>query len=682
MKRPHPGTALLHDRLSPMLPSMSRPMSRDKADMLLLIAACVLVLAPHAAHLPLWISLTSTAVLAWRGWVTFRGNRLPPRWILLPITTIAMIVIYWDFNTFFGRDAGVAMLVLLLVFKLLEMHAKRDLFVIIFVSFFLMLTNFFYSQSIFTAVMMVAAVLAIVTAQLSFQYTGIVPSLKKRLGLGSLIVGLAVPLTLVLFFLFPRIQGPLWGLPSDAHAGQSGLSDTMAPGNISSLALSDDVAFRVKFLDPAPPKSALYWRGIVLGNYDGRTWTKLMQPGTPVIDIQARGKPVRYQVTLEPNGRRWLFALELPTAVPQLSNNPTGITHDLQLLTTSPVSERIRYDVESILDFSVQPHASQLSLRDWLELPPSFNPTTLAFAASLRTQHNTDTKLVAAVLQFFREKNFRYTLEPPLLGKHAVDDFLFATQAGFCEHYASSFVVLMRALDIPARVVTGYQGGEINPVDGYMTVRQSDAHAWAEVWLDQRGWVRIDPTAAVAPERVAQNLARTLPRAGIGGLLGLDLEKSAWISSLRGNWNAASNAWNQWVLNYSPDRQKRLMQALGFQDADWRTLIVLMLVIGSIVMAIVAIILLLNRTIINPLDALYQTFCQQMKKRNLPRARHEGPRDYCQRLTATDSVLPAHKKAAVERFLQLYEILQYGRVDQNLRPATITQLKSLLSECR
>jgi hypothetical protein len=301
----------------------TRPMSRDKADTLLLLATCLLVLAPHAAHLPAWVILAACALLLWRSWITFRGNRMPPRWLLMGAALLLMGGVYATYKTLLGREAGVAMLALLLTIKLLEMHAKRDLFVVLFLSFFLVLTSFFYSQSIVTALITIAAVIAILTTQLSFQYTGAVPPLKQRLRLGATIMALAAPLTLVLFILFPRIQGPLWGMPSDAQGARSGLSETMAPGNISKLALSDDIAFRVKFSDPPPPKSKLYWRGGVLGSYDGRTWTPL-QPrtrGTRQITVKPRGNPVHYQVTLEPSGKRWLFALELPQALPRLEGN-------------------------------------------------------------------------------------------------------------------------------------------------------------------------------------------------------------------------------------------------------------------------------------------------------------------------------------------------------------------------
>ncbi|HZV64114.1 MAG TPA: DUF3488 domain-containing protein, partial [Telluria sp.] len=274
------------------LAKFAQALPRDKADTLLLMGAALLVLAPHAGHLPPWVSAVCGATLAWRALITLRGTRMPPSLLLLPVALAAMGGVFSTYHTLLGRDAGVAMLVLLVTFKMLEMHARRDLFVVIFLCFFLVLTNFFYSQSIGTALLMIASLVVLLTAQLSFQFTGAVPPLRRRLWLGARTFGLAAPLALLLFVVFPRIQGPLWGLPGDASAGRSGLSNSMAPGNISTLAQSDEVAFRVKFLDPAPPQRRLYWRGIVLGQFDGRTWTQVRHPRgapAPAVTFALRG---------------------------------------------------------------------------------------------------------------------------------------------------------------------------------------------------------------------------------------------------------------------------------------------------------------------------------------------------------------------------------------------------------
>jgi protein-glutamine gamma-glutamyltransferase len=670
----------------PLASGTGRPMSRAKSDTLLLLATCTLVLLPHFGHLPAWAIPLCAALLAWRGWVTFRGNRMPPRWLLVSIAALAMGGVFATYKTFFGREAGVTMLTLLLALKLLEMHAKRDLFVALFLSFFLILASFFYSQSIGTALITVVAVIAILTTQLSFQYTGIVPPLRKRLRLGAMIVALAAPLMLVLFVLFPRIQGPLWGLPGDAQSGHTGLSDTMAPGNISSLAQSDEIAFRVKFTDPVPPKSALYWRGVVLGNYDGRTWSQLRTriDARRAITVKLRGAPVRYQVTLEPHDKRWLFALEMPQAVPIVQGAAATVSADLQLLAARPINERVRYDVVSHIDYDLQPNEPASVLQQWLQLPPGFNPRTMEFAASLRHQHASNADAIAAVLHFFHEQNFRYTLEPPPLEGDVVDEFLFSTRAGFCEHYAGAFVVLMRAMGIPSRVVTGYQGGEMNPTDGFMTIRQSDAHAWAEVWLEGRGWTRVDPTAAVAPSRVERNIASVIPRPYFGGLITLDAGRNtvlAGLHRLRQNWEAVTNAWNQRVLNYTPEKQKELVQSLGFDHVDWRTLTALMFLLGSAVTAVMVLPLIVNRPRIAPADAAYHALCRSLERQGMPRALHEGPRAYRARLTAADSRLSSEKKAAAARFLEIYETLRYGDSDKPSATA-VAQLKSLLTDIR
>jgi transglutaminase-like putative cysteine protease len=683
-----------------------RPMSRDKADTLLLLAACALALAPHAGHVPWWTSLVCSALLFWRGWITFRGNRLPPRWILLPVAGFSMAGVYASYQSLLGREAGVAMLVLLLAFKLLEMRARRDVFVVVFLSFFLVLTGFFHSQSITSALLTVGAVIALLCAQLSFQYTDACPPLRRRLAFAARIVGLALPLTLVMFILFPRIQGPLWGLPGDAHAGKSGLSDSMAPGAISELALSGDIAFRVRFDGPVPAASRLYWRGPVLGRYDGRTWTPLPPRARAAIShtVKASGAPVRYQVTLEPSGRRSLFALELPRAVPEVAGAYLG--SDFQLLTRDPVNQRLRYQAVSTPAYLLQPDESPAALQHWKGLPPGYNPRTLELAARLRRQaadsradsqadSRTDSPaveraLVDAVLHMFRQQPFKYTLSPPLLGRDAVDEFLFSTRTGFCEHYAGAFVVLMRALGIPARVVTGYQGGELNPMDGYVTVRQSDAHAWAEVWLPGQGWVRVDPTAAVAPDRVERNLAGAAAPSLLGGLVSFSSNPDSWFARLQGwrhGWEAVNNTWNQWVLDYSPARQKNFIESLGFANADWRTLTVLMLGCGALATAALGLALLAGRRHTDPADALYQTLCRHLAQRGCPRAPHEGPRAYGKRLADTAPLAPGKLDAAT-RFLAMYENDRYGRRQETdaagnrQRSATLAQLKTLLKLSR
>ena len=655
-------------------------LTRDKADTLLLLSAALLVLAPHTLHLPLWVSLLCGATLAWRAAITLLGRRMPPGLLLLPIAVAAMGGVFASYHTLLGRDAGVAMLVLLVAFKMLEMHARRDLFVVVFLCFFLVLTNFFYSQSIGTAALMLASVLTLLAAQMSFQFTGSVPPLRRRLLMAARILALAAPLALLLFFVFPRVQGPLWGMPSDATGASTGLSDSMSPGAMSNLAQSQEPAFRVSFQGPPPAPPQMYWRGPVLGVFDGRTWTRV-RPEPRRADrvspsIAVRGQPVRYQVTLEPSGARWLFALEMPDALPELSGNLAFVSPELELTTAYPIAGRLRYDMASYVNFRLQASSQLENGAQWLLLPYGYNPRALADGRALRREPD-PLKRVAAVLQRFRSEKYVYTLEPPLLGRDSVDEFLYQTRAGFCEHFAGAFVFLMRAAGIPARVVTGYQGGELNPIDGYVTVRQSDAHAWAEVWLAGRGWLRVDPTAAVSPDRVQHGMARALPpRApfGIDGLMPLAPSSGSLLGQIRFAFGAVNNGWNQWVLNYSPERQRSLLAAAQSELLNWRSLAVLALACGLLFLARI----LLRRRETDPVDALYSVLCQRLGLLGLRRDPSEGPIAYAARLP-TVPLAPAARTAA-EEFLRRYSGYRYARRTHD--PGLVATLKSLLSQIR
>ena len=662
-----------------MMARLALQLSRDKADTLLLLAATLLVLGPHAAHLPPWVSLVCAATLAWRGLITFRGTRMPPTWLLLPLAFAAMAGIFMTYKTLLGREAGVAMAVLLVAFKMLEMHARRDLFVVIFLCFFLLLTNFFYSQSIAMGVMMVLAIIALLSAQLTFQYSGVVPPLGRRLLLGAKILGFAAPLALALFFLFPRLQGPLWGMPGDATGARTGLSDSMSPGNISNLAQSDEIAFRVRFKARAPAQSGLYWRAVVLGDFDGRNWTHARRRHRgESTQLSLSGTPVDYQVTLEPHGRTWLFALDMPGSVPVLPEQ-AALTPNVELRAGVPIDKRLRYDVTSYPTYQLDAGVDLPEAERYLALPRGFNP--LAMQAGLNLQREPDpARRVEQVLREFRDGGYVYTLQPPKLGPNSVDDFLYSSKAGFCEHYASAFVFLMRAADVPARVVTGYQGGETNPVDGFMAVRQRDAHAWAEVWVRKTGWVRIDPTAAVSPERVQRSQSRALPPTGqfdigrLGALINLQMDPDSLLGRLRFQLSAMNNGWNQWVLNYDPERRQGLLDALLAALGNWRNLAVL---------AVIAILLagarqLRVRRQENPVDALYSALNVQMGRLGMARARHEGPNAWAERLALT--ALAPEKKVALRHFLQLYSAHKYA--DRRPDPALLTTMKRLLGSFR
>lgn len=562
---------------------------RDARDTLFLLCVIAWVIAPQVNVLPVWASLLAGGLLLWRGWLAWKGRPLPTRWVLAIPLILAVGGTLYTHRTILGRDAGVTLIVMLLALKMLELRARRDAMVVFFLGFFTMLSNFFFSQSLLTAAAMLVALLGLLAALVNAHMPVGRPPLAQTLRTAGTMALLGAPIMAALFMLFPRMA-PLWGMPSDTMAGRSGLSGVMKVGNIAELALDDSVAMRVRFDTPngaPPPQSDLYFRGPVFGAFDGVEWHPLgarsgdMLQSSPstLANLQVRGEPVRYEVTLEAHQRPWLLLLDAAATKPAISGMDTLMTQDLQWLTNRPITAVVRYKAESHPDFSHGPSAPTPRLRAYTELPASFNPRTLALAQQMRNDpqiapnpaQNNAEALVNAALVRLRTGGYTYTLEPGVYGQHTADEFWFDRKAGFCEHIASSFVVLMRALDIPARIVTGYQGGDRNPVDGLWTVRQSDAHAWAEVWLAGRGWVRVDPTGAVAPGRTGAFERLRAPQGALAAAMGTVLSPGL-AQNLRAMWEAVNNSWNQWVLNYTQSRQLDLLKALGFEAPSWQDL--------------------------------------------------------------------------------------------------------------
>lgn len=565
---------------------------RDTRDTLFLLAVVAWVVAPLGSQLPWWCSAMTAVLLVWRASIALRGQTLPSRWWLLGLLALASGATFYTHKTLLGRDAGVSFIVVLLALKTLEMRARRDAFVIFFLGFFTLLSNFFYSQSLLTAAAMLVGLLGLLTALVnSHMPVGKPPLLQAAKTAGGMAL-LGAPIMVVLFVLFPRIA-PLWGVPSDAMAGRSGLSSTMQVGTIATLALDSSVAMRIKFEGPPPPQNDMYFRGPVLSRFDGRQWRTLQPPFPPSMqlapDLHVEGQPVRYQVTLVGNNKPWLLVLDATPAAPLINGFTPSQTSDLQWVVERPIADLVRYSAQSYTQFRHGPTTRVTGLQDYLELPPGFNPRTLQLAAEMRRDPRYARAgagvLVNAVLERLRTGGYTYTLEPGVYGTNTADEFWFDRKQGFCEHIASSFVLLMRALNVPARVVTGYQGGEPNAVDGFWTVRQSDAHAWTEVWEAGQGWVRVDPTSAVAPGRTGafQRLEST-PSVIAQALQAVSPQFSINLRSL---WEAANNRWNQWVLNYSQSKQLDLLRNIGFEAPSWEDL-------GYVLIGIVVVVSLLG----------------------------------------------------------------------------------------
>ena len=629
------------------------------SDMALLLAGLALSAAPHAARLSWWVSGAAMLFFSWRLFIAWRHRALPPRWLLLVLTVAGMVGVYLTFRTIFGRDAGVTLLVLLLSLKLMEMRAPRDVFVVVFLSYFLALTNFFYSQTIPTATLMLATVL-LVTASLSGASAPSRPMAANLRTAGSLLLQ-ASPVMLLLFFLFPRVQGPLWGVPQDAYSGVTGLSDSMSPGSLSRLSTSDAIAFRVKFQGEAPPRGTMYWRGPVFWDFDGRTW----RPGggrlRPSLRFEAFGKPVDYEVTLEPHNFFWLFGLDLPASSPPNAR----FTSDYQMLSIQAVRTRIRYDLRSYTEYRTSDGNGEEEIASATRLPGNLNPRARGLGREWRRALGSDEAILRQAIEYIRSGGFEYTLQPPLLQQNTVDEFLFDTKKGFCEHFSGAFTFLMRAAGVPARVVTGYQGGDLNPVDDYHIVRQSDAHAWSEVYLQGRGWVRVDPTAAVVPSRIESGLASSVPQNTVPLIM---REELAWLRGMRYNWDALANKWNQWVLGYNPDRQRDMLSKLGVSQPNWQNLAQLMFWSVAIVLGLMAAWLLWKFRNHDPVQAAWLSFCEKLARKGMARRPDEGPLDFAARIAPA---LP-DKASAAHEIANLYAALRYGRTPS---PDGVAQLR-------
>ncbi|MDP9878601.1 transglutaminase-like putative cysteine protease [Variovorax boronicumulans] len=543
---------------------------RDARDTLFLLCVIGLILLPQVNELPWWCSAITAMVLLWRASLAVQARPLPSKWWRLALLALALAGTYATHRTLLGRDAGVTLVVCLLALKTLELRARRDAFVVFFLGFFAMLTNFFYSQSLLTAFTMLLALLGLLTALVNAHMPVGRPPLMQAARLAGWMALAGAPVMLALFLLFPRFA-PLWGTPGDAMAGRTGLSNTMRVGTIAELALDGSIAARIKFDDNrAPPQSQLYFRGPVLAQFDGREWTALptwARSGQSVSNLRTRGEPVRYEVTLEASQRPWLLTLDAAPRAPEVPGYEVTGTPDLQWFVNRPITDLVRYRAESHPQFQSGPITRTGGrLQPYLALPPGSNPRTAALAAQMRADPalaGADANaFVQAALQRLRTGGYTYTLEPGVYGNETADEFWFDRKEGFCEHIASAFVVLMRHLQIPARIVTGYQGGELNNVDNYWVVRQSDAHAWAEVWQEGAGWVRVDPTGSVAPGRIGQ-FQRLTPQPGLlAGAIGV--MSPTLVQNLRAAWEAVNNGWNQWVLNYTQSRQLDLLKSIGF----------------------------------------------------------------------------------------------------------------------
>lgn len=632
------------------------PLRPEVLGRLLLVLS--LVVAPQLPQLPLWLIAAAFTLGVWCYLISRHLLKPPVLWLRVVLSTILLMAVYTQYGTLLGRDVGAALLIAMLALKLIEIKEPRDIYITIFLGYLLIIVCFLFTQSLWMAGYMLAIVI-LLTAVLHDLNRMEVTAITMNLRVAAFLLLQALPLAVAVFVLFPRISGPLWGLPNDAYDGMIGLGDEMAPGQISNLIESDAVAFRVKFHGIIPSPRQLYWRGPILWETDGMRWRMGRRwdeySSNKISPVAASGNnTVSYTVTLEPHNRRWLYSLDLVAVAPP----GMKISPDFMLLRTAPLRKRLRYTAISYPD-GVASHLGRFEQQRALQLPDHGNPRARALAQGWRQRFHDPATVVQQALLMFRSEPFVYTLHPPTINKNFVDRFLFGTRKGFCEHYAASFTFLMRAAGIPARVVTGYLGGELNPIGHYLIVRQRDAHAWSEVWLDGHGWTRVDPTAAVAPERIELSIDNRLQT--IGDAVRFDTPQVAWLASLWREahfaWDALDNKWNLWVLSYGKDRQANLLAGLNFGGLGWQsTAILLLTLVGTILVTMMIVATTRKRRSRDAVVHAYQNFCRKLARRGLSRWPYEGPGDFAERVAAQRPDLAVQAR----NIAGLYAVLRYG----------------------
>lgn len=625
------------------------------------IASVVVVLIPHSLRFPLWVSFAVAGLLAWRYAGLHHGWYQPGRLLRIALALFLTGAVFKEYGTLLGRDAGLAMLAGLTAMKFLEARSLRDFMLVIFLSYWLIAGDFFHSQSLLRGAYMVGATLLCTATLVQLNLDNErAPRYSLRLA-GTLLLK-ALPLMLIMYLLFPRIQGSLWGLPSDAYAGRTGLAEIMRPGSINQLSQSTEPAFRAEFENAKPANKDLYWRALVLWDTDGLAWrpgVTLPIESSPTIKT---GEAINYTITLEPNNKPWVMSLDRPNSVPKNAFRKPGYVLQHKTL----VQKRIRYDMQSRALYRID-KLSGVTRQRALALPDNTSDRVNALAKQWRQVSTNDRGIVQQALEHIRNNDFVYTLRPPLMGRNPVDEFLFETRRGFCEHYATAFATLMRAAGIPARIVVGYQGGEYNETGNYMIVRQSDAHSWAEVWLPNEGWLRVDPTAAIAPERIELGIdaVRRLRSQGLplGSLapevlrraMELGFMARTWLRS-RLLWDAVNLEWYRWVSDYGWSRQEKFLGFLGLHAPTWLGLLAGTL--GGVVVLTFGIgwLMRMRKGPTEPSLILYQKFCRKLEKAGLKRHPAEGPNDFAVRSMQN---LPEAEEQ-IQTITALYTKLRYG----------------------
>ncbi|MBW1983462.1 MAG: DUF3488 domain-containing transglutaminase family protein [Deltaproteobacteria bacterium] len=619
-----------------------------------IICALAIALAPQIPHLKPWvvgwcILLWSYMFLAVRyGWA---GPGKVTRFLLTAAGFLGVAVSY---GKILGGGAFIGLLAIMAGLKPLETKTHRDKMIAVFIAYFIVITSLFESENLAITIYMFLSVLISTAVLIHVNHPS--GKLKANVKQSAKIMVQAIPLMILLFFLFPRLQGSLWGLARQKTA-HTGFTESLNMGDISKLVHNDKAAFRAEFSGDLPEPAKRYWRGIVLWRCEGARWHVGIR--APQLQHETKAaEPYEYSVIIEPHNKRWLFALDLPSNAPGRSI----LLDDYSLRLNYNLRHKQRFNLRSYTSYNTGP------LKPWertaLKLPARGNENARELALLWALEAETDEQIIESALNYFKENNFLYTLNPPLLGSNPIDDFLFNKKQGYCEHFASAFAFLMRAAGIPARLVGGYLGGKPNLYGNFISVRQSDAHVWVEVWLQGKGWTRVDPTYAVAPSRIDQGMETAVSADELPGFLSFGQQGifSGIQEVIRNRWEAINAKWDSFFIGYSYDDQKSFLLRFGINLETLKGKLKSLLAIVALIIlsGIILSLRLFRKHHVgrrDPVQRFYIRFCSKLEKAGFPRRSDQGPRDYAKEIGQKKRSL----KERVDEIIDLYIILRYTR---------------------
>ena len=620
--------------------------------LIFLLSSVGLIVLPHVANIPLLIFLFFYVMLAWRVIAIWRPHYLPKKNLLIALTIFSLLLLFSQHRAILGRDAGTNLFIVTLGLKLLETKSERDYYLVIYLSFIVAASLFLFQQSLLMAAYILAVCCVLFATLVAINSIEIKTSIALKTA--SIIVFQAIPLAIVIFILFPRIESPRWMIFKEKEKAKMGLSESMEPGSISDLSVSEELVFRVKFKDKIPPARERYWRGPVMSYTDGKRWRILNSQRylSHLSPTNYQGSAYQYTLLMEAQEKNWVFALELPAQY----DDHLDKNGNYQLTTTDNPNKRSEYHITSYPNYNTGA-LSSLEYQDNIQLPQNTSEKIKNLVQQLHGFENKPEIFIQQLLNYFKTEQFRYTLRPPEMINNPIENFLFEKRAGFCSHYATAFVYLMRVAGIPARVVTGYQGGNYNAMGDFLEIKQADAHAWAEVWLENKGWVRVDPTAAVAPERIEQSINIELLQ--LGAEVRFDTEKNkqqGLLAQAMQLWNSVDYQWQRWVVNYDTDNQADFLSSFGIHNI--KTMLTwLMLITGTIIIILMLLLLRSKRKKTDIVLVIYQRFCRKLQPLGLTRETGEGALAFAER---AKQKIPT-QTAAIDNITAYFLKLRYGK---------------------